>query len=203
MSPKMLGVAQEEVRKMSALGIIDRSDSNYCSAPVILRKRDGGHRTCIDYRPLNKVTKKDAYPLPNMDSILDKLRGAKYLSKIDLNAAYHQSPMAREREQEVYRFCCAGLDPNPEVVAIHTDAFRAHKSPYDDLSTADRLTFRPGVGTVCVRISRRYHNHHGDLRETSEMGRGSVKQISGRPPEGKSRKMRIFFFARHLFRIFD
>ena len=75
MSPKMLSVAQEEVRKMSAEGIIERSASDYCSAPVILRKRDGGHRSCIDYRPLNKVTKKDAYPLSNMDSILDKLRG--------------------------------------------------------------------------------------------------------------------------------
>ena len=99
MSPKMLSVAQEEVRKMSAEGIIESSASDYCSAPVILRKRDGGHRTCIDYRPPYKVTKKDAYPLPNMDSILDKLRGARYLSKIDLKAAYHQIPMARESKK--------------------------------------------------------------------------------------------------------
>ena len=91
MSPKMLSVAQEEVRKMSAEGIIERS--------VILRKRAGGHRSCIDYRPLNKVTKKNAYPLPNMDSILDKLRGAKYLSKIDLKATYHQILMARESKK--------------------------------------------------------------------------------------------------------
>ena len=96
-SPKMSSVAQEEVRKMSAEGIIERSASDYCSAPVILRKRDGGHRTCIDYRPLNKVTKKD--PLPNMDSILDKLRGARYLSKIDLKAAYQPIPMARESKK--------------------------------------------------------------------------------------------------------
>ena len=48
MSPKMLSVVQDEVRKMSAEGIIERSASDYCSAPVILRKQDGGHRTCID-----------------------------------------------------------------------------------------------------------------------------------------------------------
>ena len=48
---------------------------------------------CIDYRDLNKKTKRDAYPMPSMDSILDKLRRAKYLSKIDLKAAYHQIPM--------------------------------------------------------------------------------------------------------------
>ena len=58
---------------MSAEGIIERSASDYCSVPAILRKRDEGHRTCID-----TVTKKDAYPLSNMDSILDKLWGAKY-----------------------------------------------------------------------------------------------------------------------------
>ena len=94
MSPNMLDVAQENVRKMSAEGIIERSASDYCSVRVILRKRDGGHRTYIDYGLLNEVTKKDAYPLPNMDSILDKLRGAKYLSKIDLKAEYHQIPIA-------------------------------------------------------------------------------------------------------------
>ena len=48
---------------------------------------------CIDYRDLNKKTKRDAYPMPSMDSILDKLRRAKYLSKIDLKVAYHQIPM--------------------------------------------------------------------------------------------------------------
>ena len=108
-SPKMLSVAQEEVQKMSAEGIIERSASDYCSAPVILRKRDGGHRTCIDYRPLNKVTKKDAYPLPNMDSLMDKLRGAKYLSKIDLKAAYHQIPMARESKKYTFAVPGSGL----------------------------------------------------------------------------------------------
>ena len=94
MSPKMLAIAQDEVTRMYGEGIIERSASDFSSAPVILRKSDETHRPCIDYRALNKVTKKDPYPLPNMDSILDKLRGAKYLSKIDLKAAYHQIPMA-------------------------------------------------------------------------------------------------------------
>ena len=95
----MLGVAQKEVRKVSEEGIIERSACDYCSVPVILRKRDGGHRTCIVYRPLKKVAKKDAYLLSNMDSILDKLRGVKYLSKIDLKDAYRKIPMARESKK--------------------------------------------------------------------------------------------------------
>ena len=60
---------------------------------MIVRKSDGSYRFCVDFRDLNKVTVKDAYPLPSMDSILDKLRKARYLSKIDLKQAYFQVPM--------------------------------------------------------------------------------------------------------------
>ena len=93
MSPRMIEIATEEVNKLAAQGVIERSASDYNSAPVLVRKSDGSCRMCIDYRDLNKKTKRDAYPVPNMDTILDKLRKAKYLSKIDLKSAYHQIPM--------------------------------------------------------------------------------------------------------------
>uniref|UniRef100_A0ABD2WZD5 RNA-directed DNA polymerase n=1 Tax=Trichogramma kaykai TaxID=54128 RepID=A0ABD2WZD5_9HYME len=93
MSPAMEAVAQAEVKKLYEAGFIERSASDWCSAPVIVRKQDGSNRFCIDYRDLNKVTLQDQYPIPNMDGILDKLRKAKYLSKVDLKNAYHQIPM--------------------------------------------------------------------------------------------------------------
>uniref|UniRef100_A0ABD2XPG2 Uncharacterized protein n=1 Tax=Trichogramma kaykai TaxID=54128 RepID=A0ABD2XPG2_9HYME len=62
---------------MLADGVIERSASAWSSAPVIVKKADGSNRFCIDYRDLNKVTKKDAYPVPNIDHILDKLRRAR------------------------------------------------------------------------------------------------------------------------------
>ena len=99
MSPKMLEIAAEEVSKLAREGIIERSASDYSSAPVLVKKSDGSVRMCIDYRDLNKKTKRDAYPMPSMDSILDKLRRAKYLSKIDLKAAYHQIPMEKSSKR--------------------------------------------------------------------------------------------------------
>ena len=73
-SPPMWSVAQEPVREMHKAGVIGRSASDWCHAPVIQKKSDGKYRFSIDFRDMNLRSKKDAYPLPNMDSILDKLR---------------------------------------------------------------------------------------------------------------------------------
>ena len=94
MSPKMWQVAHDEVERMHREGIIEQSASDWCSAPVIVKKSDGSYRFCIDFRDLNKKTKKDAYPIPSIDAILDKLRKARYISTIDLRQAYFQVPMA-------------------------------------------------------------------------------------------------------------
>ncbi|CAB0040445.1 unnamed protein product [Trichogramma brassicae] len=89
-------------------GIIEEACSEWNSAPVIVKKSDGSHRFCVDYRDLNKVTKKDGYPCKNMDEILDKLRKARYISKIDLKSAYHQVLM-EESSKEYTAFSVPGL----------------------------------------------------------------------------------------------
>uniref|UniRef100_A0ABD2W563 Reverse transcriptase domain-containing protein n=1 Tax=Trichogramma kaykai TaxID=54128 RepID=A0ABD2W563_9HYME len=103
MSDKMEKIAIEHVSKMLREGIIEEACSEWNSAPVIVKKSDGSHRFCVDYRDLNKVTKKDGYPCKNMDEILDKLRKARYISKIDLKSAYHQVLMEEEPEKLAHK----------------------------------------------------------------------------------------------------
>ncbi|VDI15382.1 Hypothetical predicted protein [Mytilus galloprovincialis] len=67
------------------------------SAPVVLvRKKDGGIRWCIDYRKINAVTSKDSYPLPNIEECLDTLAGASVFSTLDLQSGYHKIEVAPE-----------------------------------------------------------------------------------------------------------
>ena len=58
--------------------------SSWGALVIFVKKKDGTHRLCIDYRLLNKVTVKNKYPLPQIDDLFDQMRGAKVFSKIDL-----------------------------------------------------------------------------------------------------------------------
>lgn len=82
-----------EVRQMEKEGIIEKSSSPYSSPIVLVKKKDGSTRFCIDYRKLNAMTITDAEPIPNQEDLFILLRNAKYFSKIDLVKGYWQIPM--------------------------------------------------------------------------------------------------------------
>ena len=63
---------------------------------VIVKKKDGKHRFCVDLREVNKASHKDAYPLPYINAILDKLRKAKYITTLDLKQGYWQVPLSQD-----------------------------------------------------------------------------------------------------------
>lgn len=84
----------KEVDRLLKEGIIEPSQSEWASPVVMVKKSNGKWRFCIDFRKVNGVSKKDAYPLPNMLGILDQLRQAHYISTIDLSQAYFQIPLA-------------------------------------------------------------------------------------------------------------
>ena len=87
---------QRTVNELAAQGVIERSDSPWSSAVVLVKKKDGTQRFCVDYRALNDVTVKDSYPLPRIDDTLDALVGARWFSTLDLKSGYHQVEMAEE-----------------------------------------------------------------------------------------------------------
>ena len=90
------GEEEEHLQKMLKAGVIQESISDWASAPVLIRKRDGTVRWCIDYRALNLVTVKDVYPLPLVDDCLDTLAGSVWFSKLDANSAYFQVRVKEE-----------------------------------------------------------------------------------------------------------
>ena len=96
-------VNEEEqlLKKMLDAGVIQESKSDWASSPVLIRKRDGSVRWCIDYRALNDVTVKDTFLLPLIEQCLDTLAENAWFTKLDANSAYWQvwSVLKKERRQ--------------------------------------------------------------------------------------------------------
>ena len=98
MSPQKIKKEETCVAEMLTGGQIEPSDSPWSAPVVLVTKKDGGTRFCVDYRRLNLATVKDAYPLPRIDDTLDMLAGKKWFSTLDLASGYWQvslSPEAR------------------------------------------------------------------------------------------------------------
>jgi transposase InsO family protein len=94
---------KQEIDKMLERGVIEPSNSAWSSPIVLVTKKDGSTRFCVDYRSLNDVTVKDAYPLPRVDDCLDALSGAKWFSCMDLNSGFWQIALD-ERDKEKTSF---------------------------------------------------------------------------------------------------
>ena len=92
-----------EVDKMLKNDVIRPSHSPWSSPVVIVRKRDGSWRFCIDFRKVNNVTHRDAYPLPHIDSTLESLSGSAYFTTLDLFSAmgYWQVELQESSKEKI------------------------------------------------------------------------------------------------------
>jgi hypothetical protein len=106
MNPILKEVVKEELQKLLKVGFIyPISDSQWVSPLVVVPKKNGKWRICVDYRELNKATLRDHFPLPFIDQVLDSLAGKKYFSFLDGFSGYNQINIALE-DQDKTTFTC-------------------------------------------------------------------------------------------------
>ena len=85
---------------MLEAGVIELSQSPWASPVVLVRKKDVTNRFCVDYRRLNAITVKDAYPLPRVEDCLDTMAGAAWFSSMDLASGYWQLDIKEENKEK-------------------------------------------------------------------------------------------------------
>ena len=107
--PAHLDAIQQHVSAMLQQDIIESAQSPWASNIVLVRKKDGTLRCCIDYRQVNNVTRKDAYPLPRTDMCLDAMTGASWFSTFDLRSSYHQVMLEPAHTDKTAFICREGM----------------------------------------------------------------------------------------------
>ena len=98
---------KEEIDRLLKTGLIKPSKSQWTSPVVVVEKKNGKKRLCVDYRKLNNVTKRDHYPLPRIDDMLETLQGSQWFASLDLASGFWQvelEPKDREKTTFITRF---------------------------------------------------------------------------------------------------
>lgn len=133
-SQKLEEVINSTVKQLLKDDIIEPSTSSWSSPVVLIKKGEGKYRFCIDFRKLNAVTTISARPMPFMDSILRKLRNARYISTIDLSSAFNQVPIKPE-----HRHYTAFTVPNLGLFQYKTMPFGLSGAPATFQSLMDKI----------------------------------------------------------------
>lgn len=134
MSPEKQRIITEQIDEMLSLDVIEPCESPWSSPVLVVGKKDGKPRFCLDSRKLNSVTKKDAYSLPYVSEILDNLKDARFLSSIDLSKAFWQI-LINEPDREKTAFYVPGRG----TFMFKTTAFGLTNAPATQQRLVDLL----------------------------------------------------------------
>ena len=100
---------RDEIQEMTENEIIQPSKSPWSSPIVLVKKKDGTTRFCVDYRKLNQVTKKDTYPLPRINEIIESIAKRRYYSTLDMASGYWQIRIKEADIEKTAFICSEGL----------------------------------------------------------------------------------------------
>ena len=106
-NPRRAESVKKKLECMLELGLIDAAKSEWSSPVTLVPRPDGSQRFCIDYREVNKLTRKDSYPLPRVEECIDQVGKSKFLTKIDMLKGYWQIPLT-PRAREISCFTILG-----------------------------------------------------------------------------------------------
>ena len=112
---------EKELADILKAGILEPSTSEWAAPIVLVKKKDGTLRFCMDYRKLNSVSRVDPYPMPRIDELLDKLGKAKYLTTLYLARGYWQVPMSTQSKENSFYYTTGAL-------SVHHHAFWTTRS---------------------------------------------------------------------------
>jgi hypothetical protein len=98
-TPEKNKACDEIVDEVLRMGIIEPSCSPFASGVVLVKKKDGSYRFCVDYRKLNSLTKKETFPLPELDDTIERLGSAKIFSSLDMGNAFWQIPLEEDSRE--------------------------------------------------------------------------------------------------------
>lgn len=142
LSPEKQKILVEQVDEMLKLDVVEYCESAWQSPVLLVTKKNGQPRFCLDSRKLNSVTKRDAYNLPYIAEILDNLRDARFLTSLDLSKAFWQIPIAEEDRDKT-----AFYVPGRGTLRFKTTAFGLTNAPATQQRLVDKL-----LGNVDHRI---------------------------------------------------
>lgn len=168
MSFPKLRELKDEISKMLDSDVIEECDSAWASPVVMVPKRDGSTRVCVDYRKLNSITKPDRYPIPRIDDLLHAAKSTKFMTTLDLECGYFQISVAEEDRDKTclitpfgtYRFkrMPFGLRNAPATFQRLIDRFKTAVPNVQILAYLDDII-------IC---SASFTDHMNDLRSVFE-----------------------------------
>ena len=137
----------KEVQRMEEMGVVQPSKSDWASPVVMVPKKDGTQRFCVDFRKVNSISKFDAYPMARIDDIIDRLGRARYLSTIDLTRGYWQVPLSEESRKKTAFTTPTGL------YEFTTMPFGLHGAPATFQRMMDRIIVNREEGLEAGGVS--------------------------------------------------